>query len=57
MVCELAPGDALYLPGGVSHYVESDELTVSVGFTWWRFADLPRLMLADLYKRARRHTK
>lgn len=56
-IAELVPGDALYLPGGHWHYVESDEVTISIGFRWWRYSDLPRLVLADLYKRLRGHTR
>jgi lysine-specific demethylase 8 len=53
--CELRPGEMLYMPGGFWHYVESREATISVGFRWWRLCDVPILLAAELWKRARGH--
>lgn len=53
----LTPGDALYIPGGHWHYLDAEEVTISLGFRWWRSSALPRLLLADVYKRWRGHAR
>jgi hypothetical protein len=53
----LRPGDALFIPGGVWHYLEADDATISVGFRWWPLTRLPLLLAADVYKRLRGITR
>jgi hypothetical protein len=52
-VTNIGPGDAVYIPSGYWHDVESEELTISLGFRWWRPSAAPLLVLAELYKRVR----
>jgi hypothetical protein len=53
----LAPGEMLFIPGGFWHYIESPDATLSVGFRWWPWKRLPRLVAAELYKRLRGHNR
>jgi len=53
----LRPGDALFIPGGMWHYLEADEATISVGFRWSPWTRLPLLAAADVYKRLRGLTR
>jgi hypothetical protein len=53
----LRPGDALFIPGGHWHYLEADDATISVGFTWGPWTRLPLVLLGDLYKRLRGLTR
>ena len=49
----LHPGDALFIPSGVWHYLEGDDETISVSFWWAPWTRLPLVLAADLYKRLR----
>jgi hypothetical protein len=49
----LHPGDALFIPSGVWHYLEGDDETMSVSFWWAPWTRLPLVVAADLYKRLR----
>jgi hypothetical protein len=55
--CDLAPGQALFIPGGFWHYLDSNEATISLGYRWWSPRHLPRLVAADVYKRLRGHAR
>ncbi|MBX3248099.1 MAG: cupin-like domain-containing protein [Myxococcales bacterium] len=55
--CTLAPGDALFIPGGWWHYVEHAEPCASLSLRWWPPTRAPVLAAASLYKRARRHSR
>ncbi len=55
--CVLRPGQALFIPGGWWHYLDAEDVTVSFGFRWWGLRHLPRLVVADVYKRVRGHIR
>lgn len=53
----LRPGDALFIPSGAWHYLEAEDMTISVGFRWWPVTRLPLVFAADIYKRLRGFTR
>jgi hypothetical protein len=47
---DLEPGDMVYMPGGLWHYLDSKDFTVSLGFRWSSLLRAPLLIASDIYK-------
>jgi hypothetical protein len=52
-VCELGPGDMLYIPERWWHHARTLETSISANFWWCSVTTLPLAVLSDAYKRVR----
>lgn len=56
-VCELAPGDVVFMPGGTWHHVTTRETSISVNHWWAAGAGAWLAHAADRWKRWRRFSR